>query len=117
MVQTCPNCGSPNREGYRFCSTCGAALSSAGETQPGQSRATSNASKYTVQSWEEKVVGDPAAPTAEGLAIPTPPAYSTPSVPPPPTRQYASTSGGSEASDLPPIEADRKGEATYAPYT
>ena len=116
MVQTCPNCGSPNREGYRFCSTCGARLDAPEAAQPDQVGDASATPQYTVQSWEEKVVSDPASNVAGGPAVPETPAYPARSVPSPPP-PYASTAAGYEARDMPPVEADRKGEATYAPYT
>jgi hypothetical protein len=33
MLQSCPNCGSPNQQGYRFCSKCGANLDAAAAGQ------------------------------------------------------------------------------------
>ncbi len=78
MSQNCPNCGSPNRETNRFCSSCGTALipnstsdpsfvarSSAGDVGSASGASSESARTYVVQRWE----GAP-APEVPGEQLP-----------------------------------------------
>ena len=137
MSQTCPNCGSENRETNRFCSNCGTALKPAassapsafgaqatppsGETTGGFAPAPGSRPEevaYRVQRWE----GDeqPEAPQTP----PEPPAFTPPayggayapsgSVPPPPPRYGAPTIPVGRPAG-PPAEMRMEG-GTYLPY-
>jgi cobalamin biosynthesis Mg chelatase CobN len=119
MTQSCPNCGSLNREGYRFCSTCGtrnpvldAPAASAAET--------AGTPAYAVQSWDDEQQ-DVARTDSLGAYVPpqvpgsVSPSLATPSASS--SQAPYGPRGAYDARDLPPIEADRPREATYAPYT
>lgn len=116
MVQTCPNCGSPNKEGYRFCSTCGQRLDLPGNKEPLSAGADSAPPTFAVQSWEGEGGGQEPKPASQPALTPPPP-YVAPRVPSPPPPATQSSASSAPRRDLPPVELDRKGEATYAPYT
>jgi hypothetical protein len=118
MTQSCPNCGSLNREGYRFCSTCGA-RNAALDVQTPDNLEPSAPSRYAVQSWEDAPVASPRTDSAGVFTPPQLPGTSIePSVPlPPPPAPAYTTRQPYDARDLPPLGADRPREATYAPYT
>jgi hypothetical protein len=111
MTLTCSNCGSPNTESHKFCSVCGARL----QPTAAATQATSDGipdppvgGAFSVRSWDEKTgegvvdVGTPASGLRE-------PAASYPAT--------SRTTPGVGPRDLPPNAGERKGDATYVPYT